>query len=128
MILYPISRFVAVAAYLLIFLYGELFQAPMILWIIAGIFGGYQLPFILAGLAVIALSFLMVVEQRKATIVIECLAFVFMLLPVINAFTSAPSIMLRYDRFIIPACLFLLLFPLSIVLSYRKYRRSLHMM
>lgn len=122
--LYPISRFAAVAAYLLIFLYGELIQAPFILWIIVGFFAG-DLLFILAGTSLIALAVLMVVQQRKATVMVECYAFIFMLLPIIHSFSNAPTHLLRYNKFIIPASIFIILFPLSIVLSYQKHRRGL---
>ena len=122
---YPIIRFLSISAYFLVFLYGDLMEAPMIFWIVLGLFAAaflHQIQSLFVILSLFVLAFLIVVEKSMRTLFIESICFIFLLLPIVTVFISASSELLNYPMFIIPALVFIFLYPISLVMSYREYK------
>ena len=126
--LYPFIRFLSMLAYFLIFLYGDMIQAPMVFFMLGALFGSGFLSEILAiltFLGLLTLVILIMVEKSKRTLLIETLVFIFLLLPIVNVLTFATTQLLKYPMFIIPTICFVLLYPLSLYFSYKEYRNKI---
>src|SRR4029079_10038741 len=95
---YPIIRFLSISAYFLVFLYGDLMEAPMIFWIVLGLFAAallHQTQYLFVILSLFVLAFLIVVEKSMRTLFIESICFIFLLLPIVTVFISASSELLN---------------------------------
>ena len=120
-------RLFSIIAYFFIFLQGSMILLPFCLLLINGPFSGEPIMRILILLADISLIVLFIFCFKKVTrvnLIVDIVAFILLLLPLIKIFTSFPFEMFNYFLFIFPAICFIILFVLSIVLSYRGYRKS----
>ncbi len=116
-------RAFAIIAYFFIFLQGSMILIPFGLFLVAGLFEAEPIMRGLIALADISLIALMIVsfkEKSKLTLVIEIIAYIILLLPILIIFFSSPFNRFNYFLFLFPAICFLLLFPISIFLAYRN--------
>lgn len=121
-------RLFSIIAYFFIFLQGSMILLPFCLLLIGGPFSGEPIMRILISLADVSLIVLFVFAFKKVTrvnVIIDIIAFILLLLPLIKIFTSFPFEMFNYFLFLFPCICFIVLFVLSIVLSYREYRKKL---
>ena len=126
-VMHLIFRVFSIIAYLFIFLEGWIIQLPLCLLLVDGLFTAELLMKVLIVLADISLITLFIFSFKKLTKyswIIDCICFIFLLLPLLKIFTSFPFEMFNYFLFLFPSICFIVLFLLSIVLSYRKYIRE----
>jgi hypothetical protein len=117
-------RTFSIIAYLLIFLQGSMILLPLGLMLITGIFSAEPLMRVLLALADIALFCLLIIpfyKRSRRTTFIEIISYFFLLLPLLNIFTSFSFKWFNYLLFLFPAGFFVVSFPLSIFLAHRKY-------
>lgn len=121
-----LMRIVAIIAYFLIFLKGATILIPFVLLLVVGLFTAEPLMRILILLADISLIALLIISFMKKTRVIiatEIIIFFILLLPLLKIFISFPFASFNYFLFLFPAICFVVFFLLSIVSSYRQYRK-----
>jgi hypothetical protein len=124
--LYPLTRVLSIVAYLLIFLQGMIIAIPFGYFLIMGLFTAEPLSRVLIALADIALVSLCIVsfkEKTKRILFLELVAYIILLLPLIRMLTSVPLHLFNYSLFIVPATCFVLLYPLSVLFSFREYKK-----
>jgi len=117
----------SIIAYFFIFLQGSMIQLPFVLLLITGLFEAEPLTRIFIGLADISLLILLVLSFRqktKASLLIEIILYVFLLLPLVRIFTSFPFHMFNYFLFLFPVSFFVIFYPLSVFRSYRQLRNN----
>jgi hypothetical protein len=115
----------AIIAYFFIFLQGSMILIPFGLLLVTGLFEAEPIMRSLIALADISLIVLIVIsfkEKSKITLVTEIIVYFLLLLPILKIFFSFPFDRFNYFLFLFPAACFLLLFPISIFLAYRKDR------
>lgn len=116
-------RVFALLAYFFIFLQGSMILIPFGLFLFTGLFEAEPLMRVLILLADISLIALMIAsfnEKSRLTLVIEIIAYILLLLPIVKIFFSFPFDRFNYFLFIFPTLCYLVLFPISIVVAYRK--------
>lgn len=120
-------RPLSIIAYFLIFLKGSMILLPFGLLLLTGIFTAEPLIrvlILLADFSLIALLALSFKKKTKIHFVIEVLIYFVLLLPLLKIFTSFPFDDFNYFLFIFPAVCFITVFPLSIISSYRSYKKQ----
>lgn len=121
-------RYFSIISYFLIFLQGSMILLPFGMLVLTGVFTAEPLMKILFGLADLALVTLLISSFRKRTkwtVPIEVICFLCLLLPLLNIFISFSFQWFNYFLFLFPASCFIILFPLSIYLGYRKQIRKM---
>ena len=102
---------------------------PYGLLLITGLFNAEPIMRILILLADISLIVLLIISLKKKTkntLLIEIIAFFLLVLPLLKIFTSFLFERFNYFLFLFPATCFIVFFPLSIVVSYKKYRSNVY--
>ena len=121
-------RAFSILAYFFIFLSGSMILLPYGLLLLTGLFTAEPIMRILVLLADISLIALLIIsfnEKSRTTLIIEIVSYFVLLLPLLKIFVSFPFPRFNYFLFIFPTVCFIILFPLSIFLSYRKPRRKM---
>jgi hypothetical protein len=72
----------------------------------------------------ISLLILSFKNKTKIHYLIETVTYFVLLLPLLKIFTSFPFDEFNYFLFLFPTVCFITLFPLSIALSYRSYKKQ----
>ena len=124
---HSIIKSLSIIAYLLIFLQGMIIQIPFGYLLLSGLFEAEPLARILIALADIALIILFILsfkKKTKTTLIIEIISYFILLLPLIRIFTSFPFDMFNYFLFLFPTTCFIVLYPLSVLVSYREYKKT----
>jgi hypothetical protein len=120
-------RAISIIAYFFIFLKGWMILIPFGLVLFCGIFEGELLERVLiaaADLALLALVIISFKEKSKITLTIEVISYFLLLLPLIRIFTSFSFDNFNYFLFLFPAICFVILYPLSVLESFRKYQKQ----
>ena len=120
-------RILSIIAYFFIFLKGSMILLPFGLFLFGGLFDGEPLERILiaaADLALLSLVIILFKEKSKITLLIEIIAYFVLLLPLIHIFISFSFDNFNYFLFLFPAICFVVLYPLSVLESFRKYRKQ----
>jgi hypothetical protein len=121
-------RIFSIIAYFFIFLQGSMIQIPFGLLLLTGLFEGELIMRILIALADISLITLLVIsfnEKTKTSLIVKTISYFVLLLPLLKIVFSFPFEMFDYFLFLFPAACFIIFFPLSIVLSYRKHKTTI---
>ena len=116
-------RAFAIIAYFFIFLQGSMILMPFGLLLVTGLFEAEPVMrglIALADISIIALLIISYKEKSRLTLIIEIIAYFLLLLPLLKTFFSFPFEYFNYFLFLFPTICFVLLFPISIFLSYRK--------
>ena len=124
----PIFRSLSIICYLFIFLQGMIIAIPLGCFLISGLFEAEPLTRIFIAFADVALLTLFIQTFQKKTkraLLIELIAYFFLLSPLVKILTSVPLYMFNYTLFFIPTSCFVLLYPLSLLFSFREYRQGL---
>jgi hypothetical protein len=127
--MFTFLRILSLLAYVCIFLPGEKIALPLGFILLFGLSMPEPLNItflfiVLADLALLSLFTLMLIKKTRKTILVEMLAYVFLLLPLIADIPSIPIRLLNHPLFIVPAVGFIVLYPLSAYLSYSDYNRK----
>lgn len=127
--MFLILRILSLLAYVCILLHGEVIALPLGFILLFGLFTPEPLNMtflfiVLADLTLLSLFALTLIRKTRKTILIEMWAYFFLLLPLIAAITSVPIRQFNYSLFIIPAISFLVLYPISVFLSYSDYKKK----
>lgn len=77
----------------------------------------------LADLSLLALFINAFRRKTKASLITEVVSYVLLLLPLIKIFTSFPFAMFNYFLFLFPSACFIGGYPLSVLLSYRQFKK-----
>ncbi len=80
---------------------------------------------ILADIALLALFVLSFNERTKRSLIIELIAYFLLLSPLIRILSIVPIDKFNYLLFTIPVTSFAVLYPLSVLFSFREYRHTL---
>ena len=119
-------RIISIIAYLLIFLQGSMILVPLGCLLAMGVFTAgpiMRILILLADISLVALFILSFRKWSKTKLVIEIVCYILLLLPLLKILSSFPIEMFNYFLFWFPFAVFVVLFPLSIVLSYRNYKK-----
>jgi membrane-associated HD superfamily phosphohydrolase len=113
----------------MIFLKGSMILLPFGLLLLTGLFEAE--PFmryliLLADLALIALLIFSYKPKTYLKLKVEMLSYIVLLLPLVRVFVSFPFNQFDYFLFIFPTLTFIILFPLSIFLSYKNRKQINH--
>lgn len=117
---YNILKCFAVLAYLFIILNGEMISAPFFPYLIFTLFDFGTLAELYSLAAISGLILIIVFarhQNSKRKLLFETLAFLLLILPMMDRLTSVPIRLFNYAAFIIPASIFLCLFIVSLLLS-----------
>ena len=118
-------RCIAIVFYLLIILKGELIGLPFFLWLTFNAFNFGSIDQLYALIAIAGLVMIFRMGSQKETlnsIVLNCLCFYCLTIPILARLTSVPLILFSYLTFTVPTTLFLLLYTVSIILSAVELR------
>lgn len=121
-------RELSIIAYFFIFLQGSLIPVPLAILLVAGFRSIDPLTgifIVMADIALLTLLFIAVFKRSKTRVVIEAAAFVILLLPLLRILFSFPLSMFNNIWFLFPFGCFVILYPWSVVRSYRKYKNSI---
>ena len=121
-------RSLSIMAYFFIFLQGSMILIPFGCLLLFGLFDAEPLTRIFIALADIALITLLIIsfrEKTKTTLIIEAFSYLVLLVPLIRIFVSFPFVMFNYFLFLFPSACFIILYPLSVFISYRNYRKNI---
>jgi hypothetical protein len=124
----PIFRTLAIISYLFIFLQGMIIAIPFGYMLFVGLFEAETLTrifIILADIALLTLFTLSFNQRSKRSLLIELIAYFLLLSPLIRILSIVPIDKFNYLLFIIPVISFVVLYPLSVLLSFREYRHTL---
>jgi hypothetical protein len=125
----PLFRTLAIVSYLFIFLQGMIIAIPFGCLLFVGLFEAEPLTrvfIILADIALLALFILSFRERPKTSLLIEFIAYFLLLSPLIRILSIVPIDKFNYLLFIIPVINFVVLYPLSVLFSFREYRHTLN--
>ncbi len=120
-------RFFSLFAYIFIFLRGSMIIIPLGCMMLFGIFDSEPIMILfyaLADLAFITTCVLFFSKRNKWTASLEIVLFILLLLPLLKIFLSFSFVWFNYFLFLFPAICFITLFPISIFLNERKFRKS----
>ena len=120
-------RLFSIVAYFFIFLQGMIIKIPLGCLLFSGLFEAEPLTRVVIVLADISLLILLIISFGKITktsLFVVAILYLILLLPVTKIFFSFPFEMFNYFLFLFPAICFLILYPLSVFLSYKEYRRT----
>lgn len=121
-------RELSIIAYFFIFLQGSMIPVPFAILLVAGLRSIDPVTgvfIVMADIALLALLFIAVFKRSKTRVVIEAAAFVILLLPLLRILFSFPLSMFNNVWFLFPFGCFVILYPWSVVRSYRKYKNSI---
>lgn len=121
-------RELSIIAYFFIFLQGSLIPVPFAILLVAGLRSIDSLTgvfIVMADVALLTLLFIAVFKRSKTRVIIEAAAFVVLLLPLLRILFSFPLSMFNNVWFLFPFGCFVILYPWSVVRSYRKYKNSI---
>ena len=115
-------RVISILAYCFIILTGDFIGVPLIFVLAGDLFANSNIIRISAILAFIGLGKIIIVNMYSKTgwtFLTEIVAFIFLLLPLIVRITSMSISLFNYGAFILPVCIFILFYLLSLFFSYR---------
>ncbi len=121
-------RELSIIAYFFIFIQGSMVPVPFVLFLVAGLRSIEPLTgvfIVIADITLLTLLFIAVFKRSKTRLIIEAAAFVFLLLPLIRIVFYFPFSMFNSLWFLFPFGCFIILYPWSVVRSYRKYKNSI---
>ncbi len=121
-------RELSIIAYFFIFLQGSMFPVPFAILLVAGLRSIDPLTgifIVMADIALLTLLFIAVFKRSKTRLIIDALAFVVLLLPLLRIIYSFPLSMFNNVWFLFPFGCFVIFYPWSVVRSYRKYKNSI---
>jgi hypothetical protein len=122
-----IIRGLSMLAYFSIILKGMIIGIPFILFLFFTLFEWgtkTQVAVLFAFIGLISLVALRKRPKTTRTLLIEIIVFILLLLPILERITSVPISLFNYAAFIIPAISFIILYPLSLLFSYREINRD----
>lgn len=121
-------RTLAIVSYLFIFLQGMIIAIPFGCMLFIGLFEAEPLTrifIILADIALLTLFILSFNQRNKKSLLIEFIAYFLLLSPLVRILSIVPIDKFNYLLFIVPVIGFVVLYPLSVLLSFREYRHTL---
>lgn len=121
-------RELSIIAYFFIFLQGSIVPVPFVLLLVAGLRSFEPITgvlIVIADITLLTLLFIAVFKRSKTRLIIEAAAFVFLLLPLIRIVFYFPFSMFNNVWFLFPFGCFIILYPWSVIRSYRKYKNSI---
>ena len=124
----PIFRTLAIISYLFIFLQGMIIAIPFGCMLFVGLFEAEPLTrvfIILADMALLVLFILSFNKRTKRSLLIELIVYFLLLSPLIRILSIVPIDKFNYLLFIMPVTSFVVLYPLSVLFSFREYRHTL---
>jgi hypothetical protein len=124
----PILRAIAIVSYLFIFLQGMIIAIPFGCLLFVGLFDTEPMTrifIILADIALLTLFIHSFKKKTKTSLLIELIAYFLLLSPLIRILITVPLHMFNYLLFIIPVTCFAVLYPLSVLFSFKEYRQEL---
>ena len=120
-------RSLSIIAYFFIFLQVSMIPIPFGCLLLVGLFEAEPSTRIFIALADVALIILLIIsfkERTKMTLIIETIVYLILLFPLVRIFISFPFDMFNYLLFLAPAGCFVVLYPVSVLESYREYRKN----
>ena len=123
--LHSILKRVSIVCYSLIFVQGMMIAMPLILVLTIGLVdasGASRLFLLLADSALILLTILHFKKKTKMRIVLECIIYLMLFSPLVWMLTNFPLQTFAFSLFIVPFAGFVILYPLSLLLSCLEYR------
>jgi len=121
-------RSLSIFCYFFIFLQGSMILLPFGLLLISGLFGAEPLTRIFIALADATLIVLLILsfkKRTKGTLILEGVAYPILLLPLLRIFLLFSFEWFNYFLFLFPTGCFLILYPISVFQSYRKYVKGI---
>lgn len=121
-------RELSIIAYFFIFLQGSIIPVPFVLLLVAGLRSMEPLTgvfIIMADITLLTLLFIAVFKRSKTRLFIESVAFIFLLLPLLRMIFFFSFSMFNNVWFLFSFGCFIILYPWSVVRSYRKYKNSI---
>ena len=121
-------RALSIFCYFFIFLQGSMILLPFGSLLISGLFEAEPLTRIFiasADVTLIALLLLSFKKRTKATLILEGVAYLILLLPLLRIFLLFSFEWFNYFLFLFPTGCFLILYPISVFQSYRKYIKGI---
>ena len=118
---------ISITSYLLIILMGDMIGIPFVFWLFFNAFNFGELDqlFAILGVGGVVWNIKTFHEDRNLkNIFLDLLSFIFMLTPLVSRLVSVPIELFNYLAFIIPICLFVLLYLVSIGLSLSAYFKN----
>jgi len=120
-------RLLSIISYLMIFIPGSMILVPWILVLVFGPFdpGIYNKPLVvLADISLLGLIYFTWFRKSKLKVLLDILFFILLLAPFAAMLAQWPIATFKYPLFILPLCLFIVLYIASIVKSYFKQRQG----
>lgn len=124
--LQAVFKIVAIFSYLCIFLQGMIIALPMVFILFVGLAYGETSDRVFIFFADVALCTAFVqsfTRQTRRSLLIDTIAFFLLSSLLIKILTSAPLYMFNYFLFIGPTTCFMVLYPLSLLLSFMDMKR-----
>ena len=124
----PIFRVLAIISYLFTFLQGMIIAIPFGCMLFVGLFEAEPVTrifIILADIALLSLFILSFNQRNKRSLFIELIAYFLLLSPLVRILSIVPIEKFNYLQFIVPVTSFIVLYPLSVLFSFKEYRRTL---
>ena len=124
----PFFRAFAIISYFFIFLQGMIIPIPFGCMLIVGLFDVEPINrvfIILADIALLALYALSFKQRTKRSLWVEVIAYFLLLSPLIRILSIIPIDRFNDPPFIIPFASFVVLYPLSLLFSFKEYRQAL---
>jgi len=121
-------RELSIIAYFFIFLQGSMIPVPFAILLVAGFRNIDPLTgvfIVMADIALLTLLFIAVFKRSKTRVIIEAIAFVILLLPLLRIMFTFSFSMFNNVWFLFPFGCFVILYPWSVVRSYRKYKNNI---
>jgi uncharacterized membrane protein len=115
---------IAVVAYFLIILRGQMVGAPFVFWLAFTVFYFGTIDQLFAILAVAGLVIIFKNRNKSRTLKIllmDLLCFILLAAPIIGRLTAVPLALFNYNAFIIPTGIFVLGYLVSLVFSWMQY-------
>jgi uncharacterized membrane protein len=115
---------IAVVAYFLIILRGQMVGIPFVLWLVGNVFNFGEIDQLFALLAVAGLIIIVKNRNKNRTqqiLLMDVLCFILLAAPIIGRLAAVPSAMFNYNAFIIPTSIFVVVYLFSLVFSCRQY-------
>ena len=123
--LYKVFRVIALLSYCFIMINGEMISFPFFLFLAISIFLGEDiLAKASALIGIIGIILLLTQKQTKRTLLIEALALIMLILPIVERLTSVPINLFNYSTFIFPSISFIVFYILSVFFSYKEFKSN----
>lgn len=118
------NRFIAIVAYCVIILKGQMIGLPFVFWLVFTLFDFGNKNQLFGLLAVLGLILIFRNWNKTMTqkiLFIDFVCFILLITPIIGRLATVPLYMFNYSAFIIPTAAFVLCYLISLVYSCKQY-------